>query len=128
MKLFSTFAPARRLDVRIEESWSQFGPHRWLVERFAPRVVIQREITRVLVLNLLWQTRGVKNTGRTRLSLTPPSPLSTASSHLWTEILSEQCEFTLGSQIRTSEKFIVNPNRNPYLLPSANRLAPALRH
>jgi hypothetical protein len=36
VELFSTFTPARRLDVRIEESWSQFGPHRWLVERFAP--------------------------------------------------------------------------------------------
>jgi len=24
-KRFSTFAPARRLDVRIEESWSQLG-------------------------------------------------------------------------------------------------------
>jgi len=30
----STFAPARRRrDVRIEASWSMFGPNRWLVER-----------------------------------------------------------------------------------------------
>ena len=35
-KPFSTFTPPRlrlRLDVRIDESWSMFGPNRWLVER-----------------------------------------------------------------------------------------------
>jgi hypothetical protein len=34
-----------------------------------------------LVLNLLWQTRGVKNTDRKVLCLTTPSTLSTASRH-----------------------------------------------
>jgi Transposase IS116/IS110/IS902 family len=35
-KPFPTFPPPRlrlRRDVRIEESWSRFGPNRWLVER-----------------------------------------------------------------------------------------------
>jgi hypothetical protein len=41
--------------------------HRW---------VIQREISRVLVLNPLWQKSGAQNTGRILLSLTPPSLLS----------------------------------------------------
>jgi hypothetical protein len=38
--------------------------------------VIQREISRVLVLNPLWQKSGAKNTDRIILSLTPPSLLS----------------------------------------------------
>jgi hypothetical protein len=41
MKTFSTFAPARRLDVRMEESWLEVQkPYRWLVERDAPPEVI----------------------------------------------------------------------------------------
>src|SRR5271163_3726097 len=40
------------------------------------RRVIQREISRVLVLNLSGKTSGAKNTDRIFLSLTPPSLLS----------------------------------------------------
>ncbi|MHB8215128.1 MAG: hypothetical protein ACYDDS_03520 [Candidatus Sulfotelmatobacter sp.] len=43
-------------DVRIEESWSMLRPNRWCVERSSGqdlhRWMIQREISRVLVLNL----------------------------------------------------------------------------
>ena len=45
------------------------------LRRFRRRV-IQREISRVLVLNPLWQKSGAKNTDRIFLSLTPPSLLS----------------------------------------------------
>jgi hypothetical protein len=43
------------------------------------RRVIQREISRVLVLNPLWQKSGGQNTDRISLSLTPPSLLSRAT-------------------------------------------------
>ena len=71
--------PVTERDVRIEESWSMFRPNRWLVERSSGedhREVIQREISRVLVLNLSGKTNGAKNTAGRTLSLTPPSLLS----------------------------------------------------
>jgi len=68
-------ASRRRRGVRIEESWPRFRPYRWLVERSSAedphRGVIQREISRVLVLNLSGKKNGAKNTDRT-----PPSLLS----------------------------------------------------
>jgi hypothetical protein len=48
----------------MEESWSMFRPDRWLVERFVSDLfhpwVIQREISRALVLNLSGKTNGAK--------------------------------------------------------------------
>ena len=74
---FSTFAPpAQRRDVRIEESWPRSRPNRWLVERSFHRKMIQREISRVLVLNLSGKTSGAPALPRTILPLTPPSLLS----------------------------------------------------
>ena len=43
------------------------------------RRVIQREISRALVLNLSGKKSGAKNTDRILLSLTPPSLLSRAT-------------------------------------------------
>src|SRR5258708_33029686 len=47
------------------------------------RRVIQREISRVLVLNLSGNRNGAQNTDRTFLSLTAPSLLSRASPQGW---------------------------------------------
>ncbi|PYV98085.1 MAG: hypothetical protein DMG89_12180, partial [Acidobacteria bacterium] len=54
------------------------GPNRWLVETIFHRDVIQREISRVLVLNLLAKTR-CSALQRRSLSLTTPSLLSRGS-------------------------------------------------
>jgi hypothetical protein len=63
------------IGVRIEESWPTFRPYRWLVERFH-RGMIHREISRVLVLHLLWQRRGARSTTKEKCALTTPSLLS----------------------------------------------------
>jgi hypothetical protein len=57
---FSTFAPARRRrrDVRIEESWSMFLAVSMVGGTIFHREMIQREISRVLVLNLSGETSG----------------------------------------------------------------------
>jgi hypothetical protein len=57
---FSTFAPARRLrrDVRIEESWSMFLAVSMVGGTIFHREMIQREISRVLVLNLSGEKSG----------------------------------------------------------------------
>src|SRR6185437_6742192 len=59
--------PNRR-DVRIEESWPRFRPNRWLVERSPPQV-IQREISRVLVLNLSGDKKNGAKTGSVLICL-----------------------------------------------------------
>jgi hypothetical protein len=56
-----------------------FRPNRWLVERRVHREVIQREISRALVLNLSGKTNGDKNTAGRSLPLTQPSLLSRAA-------------------------------------------------
>jgi hypothetical protein len=52
------------------------GPHRWLVERFAPRVVIQREIPGSWSSTFSGQHAVSQTPGGTILPLTRPSPLS----------------------------------------------------
>jgi hypothetical protein len=52
------------------------GPNRWVVERQFRREMIQREISRVLVLNLSGNASGASALPRIFLSLTAPSLLS----------------------------------------------------
>ena len=54
------------------------GPHRWLVERFAPRVVIQREIPGSWSSTFSGQHAVSQTSGGTVMPLTRPSPLSMA--------------------------------------------------
>src|SRR6266478_5393047 len=62
--------------VPLPNPWSRFRPHRWLVER-SSTASDWREISRVLVLNLLWhdkQTVLAHRPGQL-CPLTDPSPL-----------------------------------------------------
>src|SRR5437868_15175234 len=55
------------------------GPHRWLVERFAPRRVIQREYPGAWSSTFSGAHAVSHALNRTSLSLTTPSSLSTAN-------------------------------------------------
>src|SRR5580704_5702985 len=63
--------------IRIEESWPQFRPYRWLAERLR-RKLIHRESFRASVLHLS-DTKRWKITAREFCVLTTPSLLSKAT-------------------------------------------------
>src|SRR2546428_10552928 len=69
--------PHRR-DVRIAESWPSVRSNR-MVGGTTPPQSDSGEISRVLVLNLLWQTSGAHAPPRRSVPLTTPSLLSRAN-------------------------------------------------
>lgn len=66
---FSTSTPVRRLDVRMENHGWIYRPYRWMVKRFAPRKVIQRNVRRSWSSTELWSQRSVTNTGQGKFTL-----------------------------------------------------------